>query len=131
MKKRASALILALIVLLGTASCGNGGRGAENSETTTTTAATTNLNELDNEVDWQNMADIDEVDVKNEGGTGPLYESGKKSGNGKRFMLLRPRFHTARACGASCTEIRRNYCNRDNFKRKRLFRPSRRSYHKR
>ena len=80
MKKRVSAGLLALITLLGTASCASGGRGAESSETTTTTAATTNLNELDNEVDWENMADIDEVDAKNEEGTGVLYESGKKAG---------------------------------------------------
>ena len=80
MKKRVSAGLLALITLLGTASCASGGRGAESSETTTTTAATTNLNELDNEVDWENMADIDEVDAKNEEGTGALYESGKKAG---------------------------------------------------
>ena len=41
---------------------------------------TTNLNELDNETDYASMADIEEIDEKNEQGTGSLYVPGEKAG---------------------------------------------------
>ncbi len=46
-----------------------------------TTAADPNA-ELETEADWESVA-VDEVDVKNEEGTGPLYESGKTAGTVK------------------------------------------------
>ncbi len=76
------ALILALIA--GTGACGGnaGGRTADDTTTTTTeaTAAATISNELDHQVDYAGEAQIDEIDTKNEEGTGPLYVPGEKAG---------------------------------------------------
>lgn len=43
--------------------------------------STTTTENLDNEIDYDSMANIDQVDSSNEIGTGPKYESGKKAGN--------------------------------------------------
>lgn len=84
MKKtnRTFCVSLAALLLISSASCsGGGGRDTENTTTAaTTTAATTNVNELDHEVDWNEMANIDEVDAANEIGTGPLYTAGQTAG---------------------------------------------------
>ncbi len=77
-RKRLTAVFAVCSLIL--SSCA-GGREAQPSVTeTTTTAETTNLKELDNEIDWDGMADIESIDVDNEAGTGKLYESGKKAG---------------------------------------------------
>lgn len=86
--KRTISASLAALLLVSAASCsgsgsgsGGGGRDTENTTTAaTTTPATTNLNDLDHEVDWDEMANIDSVDASNEIGTGPLYTPGQKAG---------------------------------------------------
>lgn len=77
-RKRITAVVLALTALLGTTACGGGG---EKSTTAATTITTTDINkELENEVNWEEVADIDEVNSENEGGTGSSYVSGQKAG---------------------------------------------------
>lgn len=86
-QKRIIAGLLTAAMIVGSASCG-GGRtpGATNNTADSTTAAgtmpvTTDPNAaLDTNIDYDNMAAIEEVDSSNEIGTGPLYEPGKKAG---------------------------------------------------
>lgn len=81
--KKIVSAAMALSLVVGAGSCGGGGGRAPEDGTTTTTApaATTTLtNELDHEINYADQAQIDEVDTKNEEGTGPLYVSGQKAG---------------------------------------------------
>lgn len=84
--KKISATAVALIMAMSAAGCGsNGGRtdSTDNATADNTAAATTTTDpnkELEDEVDWESMAEIDEVDTSNEEGTGELYESGKTAG---------------------------------------------------
>ena len=81
--KRTISASLAALLLVSVASCSGSGGGRDTENTTTaatTTPATTNLNDLDHEVDWDEMANIDSVDASNEIGTGPLYTPGQKAG---------------------------------------------------
>ncbi len=85
-QKRILAGLLATSMLLGSASC-SGSRdtagGADPAQTTpaATNAATTDPNAaLDTQIDYDSMADIEEVDSSNEEGTGPSYVPGQKAG---------------------------------------------------
>lgn len=82
--KRVASAALSVIALLGFASCNSGGsRNTENtgSVATTTPVSTGDSNkELENEIDYQGMADIGTVDTANEEGTGPAYVSGQTAG---------------------------------------------------
>ncbi len=83
--KRISAAVLALIIALGTTGCTGGGRTETTGDAASTDAAATTTTadpnaDLEEEVDWENMAEIEAVDVANEEGTGPLYVSGQKAG---------------------------------------------------
>ena len=89
MKKTRKALCaaLALSLTVGTGACaggGGGGRDAADTQATTAPAAgtttTTLVNELDDQIDYDEMASIDEIDAANEIGTGPLYVAGQKAG---------------------------------------------------
>lgn len=86
--KRISAAVAAMIIALGATGCNGGGRtettGGVNAETTTAATTTADPNaELEEEVDWENMAEIEAVDTANEEGTGPLYVSGQTAGTVK------------------------------------------------
>lgn len=91
MKKKYSLTSVVMAAVLLTASCsgGDSGRNAPAAADTQaetgslSPASTTALNELDNETDWEDMADIGEVDTANEEGTGKLYVSGQKAGEVK------------------------------------------------
>ena len=89
--KKAVSAILASILLIGTASCGGGGRpasttaaagGGDTAATTEAAPAVTDdpNKEFDIEKNYDELANIEEVDSKNEEGAGKLYESGKKAG---------------------------------------------------
>lgn len=93
MKRSAKAVsaLLASALLIGAAGCGGGGRtpaatGGGNDNpggTAETTAVTTTVDPnkaIDTEVNYDELANIDEVDTKNEEGAGKLYESGKTAG---------------------------------------------------
>ncbi len=85
LKRTKKALCAALMLSLtaGTGACGGGDGGARSSDTTTaasTTATTTLTNELDAEINYAEKAQIDEIDAKNEEGTGPSYVPGQKAG---------------------------------------------------
>lgn len=70
-------------MVAGVGSCGGeGGRSAE-PQSAAPAATTTLFNELDEEIDYKNLAEIDEIDASNEEGTGPLYVSGQKAGTVK------------------------------------------------
>lgn len=75
-KKIISLFMCAALVLLsacsGDTSGGNNSSGNNNAITTT--------ENLDNEIDYNSMANIGEVDETNEDGTGPKYEKGKLAG---------------------------------------------------
>ncbi len=77
---------LALATVVNTAACGAGNRvpqGSDAAQTTTsaTNAATADPNAaLDTQIDYDQMAAIEEVDAANEEGTGPAYTSGQKAG---------------------------------------------------
>lgn len=79
--KRISALLLAASLL--TAGSCSGDRtsppGSSESTSASTTAADSNK-ELDTQVDYEEIADIEEVDTANEEGTGPAYTPGQKAG---------------------------------------------------
>ena len=77
-KKILSAALCASILLLSACSGGeDGGNVSAPSPAVTTTES------LDNEIDYDSMADIGEVDSKNEDGTGSAYETGKLAGEVK------------------------------------------------
>ena len=77
-KKILSAALCASILLLSACSGGeDGGNVSAPSPAVTTTES------LDNEIDYDSMADIGEVDSKNEDGTGSAYEAGKLAGEVK------------------------------------------------
>lgn len=82
--KRISAAAVAMIIALTSAGCNSGSGRTEQTQaeqtTTVTTTAYDSDKELETEVDWESMAEIEEVDVSNEEGTGELYESGKTAG---------------------------------------------------
>lgn len=83
--KRIIAGALSLITVIGFASCNsNGGRNTESTGeavATTTPVSTGDSNkELENEIDYEGMADIGTVDSANEEGTGPAYVSGQTAG---------------------------------------------------
>lgn len=82
--KKITALALCMSVVLSAGSCNQGGgRNTEQSAATTTAAATTTEDpnkEIDIQIDYDEMANIEEVDTSNEEGTGELYESGKTAG---------------------------------------------------
>lgn len=74
--------IFAFMIALTASGCNSSGRGGNTDSTEAVTAATTPDpdKELENDVDWEGMADIDAVDEANEAGTGPLYVPGQKAG---------------------------------------------------
>ena len=91
--KKVISALLASAMIVGAAGCGGGGSRTGNAgagggagadaESTTAAAVTTTEDpnkDIDVQVDYDDMANIDEVDTKNEEGTGPLYESGKTAG---------------------------------------------------
>lgn len=87
-KKYALTSIMTAAVLLMPSCSGNAGRnstsaGSINTESVQTAVSATNINELDNETDWKDMADIEEIDSANEEGTGKLYVAGQKAGEVK------------------------------------------------
>lgn len=84
--KRLLAGLLAVSMVIGTGSC-SGSRntdGDDSAATTTaisTNAATTDPNAaLDTQINYDEMANIEEVDSANEEGTGPAYTPGQKAG---------------------------------------------------
>ena len=81
--RKITALALCMSVIL--SACNGGGGRTEPSPDATTAAAVTTTEdpnkEIDIEVDYDEMANIEEVDTSNESGTGELYESGKTAGN--------------------------------------------------
>ncbi len=83
--KRIVAGVLSVITVLGFTSCNSGSsRNSDSGAETTTSAQVTTEDpnkEIDIEIDYDEMANIDEVDSSNEEGTGELYESGKTAGN--------------------------------------------------
>ncbi len=83
--KRITALALCMAIIVSAGSCNqNGGRSTEQSADTTTIAAVATTEdpnkEIDIQIDYDEMADIGEVDAVNEEGTGKLWESGKTAG---------------------------------------------------
>ena len=81
--KKITALALCMSVVLSACNQG-GGRGTQNADTTTVAAVTTTEDpnkEIDIQIDYEQMADIGEVDASNELGTGELWEQGKTAGN--------------------------------------------------
>ncbi|MBO6231023.1 MAG: extracellular solute-binding protein [Ruminiclostridium sp.] len=87
--KKAVSAILASLLIVGAAGCGSSGRdqtsrGGENAETTTAAAAVTTTEDpnkaIDTEANYDELANIEEVDTKNEEGAGKLYETGKTAG---------------------------------------------------
>ena len=87
-RRTIAAMLTAAAVLVGS-SCGGGdSRPAPSSdapaqEETTTAAPVTTIDpnkDIDLVPDYEEMADIGEVDTKNEGGAGNLYEAGKTAG---------------------------------------------------
>ena len=83
--RKIAALTLCMSVIL--SACNQGGGRTEPSPDSTTAAAVTTTEdpnkEIDIEIDYDEMANIEEVDTSNEEGTGDLYESGKTAGNVK------------------------------------------------
>ncbi|MBO5265962.1 MAG: extracellular solute-binding protein [Ruminiclostridium sp.] len=85
-QKKVLSALLALTMLSGTASCAgeraNGADGTSQAVVTTTMATTADSNKaLDTEVNYNEMANIGEVDTANEEGTGPAYTPGQKAGH--------------------------------------------------
>ncbi len=89
-KKQTAAASIITAAAISLASCG-GGTGRDNTSAApaqtaaaeTQAAVTTSQNELDNVTDWEDMANIEEVDASNEEGTGSLYTAGQKAGEVK------------------------------------------------
>lgn len=82
--KRIVAGVLSVITVLGVGSCNSGGGRTEQTGETTTAAAQTTTEdpnkEIDIEVDYDEMANIDAVDESNEAGTGDLWVAGQTAG---------------------------------------------------
>jgi multiple sugar transport system substrate-binding protein len=78
-KKLLSLMLCGILVLLSACSDSSDG-GVEQVNAGTTVTTTENL---DNEIDYNSMANIESVDTKNEDGTGPKYVSGQLAGNVK------------------------------------------------
>ncbi len=82
--KRIVAGALSVITVLGVGSCNSGGGRTEQTGETTTVAAQTTTEdpnkEIDIEVDYDEMADIEAVDESNEAGTGDLWVAGQTAG---------------------------------------------------
>ncbi len=82
--KKITALTLCTAMVLTAGSCNQGGgRDTQQEAETTTSAAVTTEDpnkEIDIEIDYDEMANIDEVDSANEAGTGELWESGQTAG---------------------------------------------------
>ena len=82
-RKNLLSVVSAITVISVISSCGAAERSdmpAITDGNITTSVSVTSIDELDIETDWESMAEIEEIDVKNEEGTGPLYVSGKKAG---------------------------------------------------
>lgn len=85
----ASALLTSAVIAL--SACGGNSRTPapeQNTEKTTAaetavSVASSSVEELDNVTDWNEMANIEEVDSVNEQGTGSLYTAGQKAGEVK------------------------------------------------
>ncbi len=80
--RRIAALTLCMTVILSACNQG-GGRTAPTADTTTAAVTTTEdpNKEIDIEIDYDEMANIGEVDASNEQGTGELWEEGKTAGH--------------------------------------------------
>lgn len=79
---RTAAAFSAAALLLAGSSCG-GSRTEAGTQAATTTATQMSVDtdkQLEEEIDWEGMADIEKVDAADEEGTGSLYEPGKKAG---------------------------------------------------
>lgn len=77
MLKKILSAVLALTMVLSLTACGE----SSSEPSTPATQQTEDSDKvLDTEPDYENMADIGEVDSKNEEGAGPLYEAGKTAG---------------------------------------------------
>lgn len=88
--KRVVSALLASTLIIGAAGCGGGGgrttdagnNGGEPAQTTAAVTTTEDPNKaIDTEVNYEDMANIEEVSSSNEEGAGKLYESGKTAGN--------------------------------------------------
>lgn len=88
--KRVVSALLASTLIIGAAGCGGGGgrtteagnNGGEPAQTTSAVTTTEDPNKaIDTEVNYEDMANIEEVSSSNEEGAGKLYESGKTAGN--------------------------------------------------
>ncbi len=77
-KKILSLMLCGVLVLL--SACSDSSEGGEQVNAGTSVTTTENL---DNEIDYNSMANIESVDTKNEDGTGPKYVSGQLAGNVK------------------------------------------------
>ncbi len=77
-KKILSFMLCSVLVLL--SACSDSSEGGEQVNAGTSVTTTENL---DNEIDYNSMANIESVDTKNEDGTGPKYVSGQLAGNVK------------------------------------------------
>lgn len=75
-KKRILSLLMCACVVTLSACSGNTESGNTGNNTTTSTTT----ENLDNEIDYNSMADIGEVDETNEDGTGPAYVKGQLAG---------------------------------------------------
>ncbi len=82
--KKGLSAALAFLLIAGMGSCSGGG-GSRNSDTQAAAPAvtTTLRNELDEEINYNDMANIEEINASDEEGTGPLYVSGQKAGTVK------------------------------------------------
>ncbi len=85
--RKSLAAVLAVATVINAASCSDGGREAGGSSadaTATTTTANVTTEDpnaaLDTQINYDEMAAIEEVDVANEAGTGPAYVPGQKAG---------------------------------------------------
>lgn len=80
--KKTTASVLCLAMVLTSGACNQGGRPTEQTEATTSSVNTTEdpNKDIDIEVDYDEIADIGEVDAANENGTGELWEDGKTAG---------------------------------------------------
>lgn len=79
------AAMLALATVINAASCSGGDRAQGDTPGVTTTSATNAATAdpnaaLDTEINYDEMASIEEVDAANEAGTGPAYTAGQKAG---------------------------------------------------
>ena len=88
--KKALSALLASALIIGAAGCGGGGGrsggaaggGDAAAETTAAVTTTEDPNKaIDTEANYDDMANIEEVNTANEEGAGKLYESGKTAGN--------------------------------------------------